>query len=1046
MIGKLARTFVCLAVAAFAQSQTGTLSGNLTGVTGKNGVVLILTDATSGVAQRVTVGTDGRFSIALPPGTYRVEVERDGFKQAARQNVEINTGAATQLNVTIEGGPAIETVELKAEAPAAQDDPPDIGRGFTSTTVRSVPVLDRNYQQLIGTMSGITPPVSRYPLAFDPQSSRQHNANGLPAYTNDHTSDGITIREPFTGELSVRVMPDEAVQQLNVRTSNYPPQHGFAAGSNTNVFLRPGTNGLHGSLFGFFSSDQLRTRNSFTPANVADPGMRNWQFGATAGGSLIPDRLFFFGSYEGTIRRGADLQFATVPTASLLAGNFAGTGATVFFPNTGTNGVARVPFGSNSIPSASFNPIAQSFLSFLPAANLPGLSNNLAANVPFRNRGNVLDGRADYRFTDAFSGFLRYGWSKFNTDEGSIFGPIVGGDAHAGLRNHHASASFVGNYHGIIGEFRVGYSRYRNQIMPGNETNILAQRLAAQGFGNGGIPSVTIEGLGTLGRPAYLPAKDVDNMYEGAANFHLFRARNQIVVGVDIRDLESRGFYNPLLGVNGGFFFGPGATSLAGGTTSANSAFVNSFASFLLGAPTTAGFFLPSDRPTYHQRLYAGFIGDTVRIHPKVAVDLGLRYEAYSPIGTSRNGASIFTPGSTSLSQTNEFGDYQWKNFSPRIGIAVRLAERTVVRTSYTINYFPVPFSLLPFNQSGVGTSQGVAGGFGFTSFQLPNLPAGATSTSAQNVPFFVNRLTDTPYVQSYFFMLQQSMPWGFLFDAAYVGNNARHLPGIRSLNAALPGTGVTGLPLGSNFSAGVFETSSGLNSNYNSLQVNLGKRLAKALSFQVGYTYGKALDRGTFLMNGTSFNSNYAPADWDRRHILAISHVIDLPFGAGTDRWNSGVIGKILGSWQINGLFHWATGAPFSVLADPLACNCPGNFGVFGNFVGGTFDTNGQASFNPAFFTAPSANSFGTSGRNMLRGPDLSVYNLALFKTFPVRENYRVELRGEAYNLLNSTQFGNPYSNVSFANFGQASVPGHMNGLFGGGGRLFMVGARILF
>ncbi len=1042
---------MCLSICALAgaqpQPQQGTLSGKLNGLRGNQTATVILTNVNTGASQRIPLNPDGSFSINVPPGTYKVDVERDGFRQTARQNLEVPAGGTAQIEVTIEGGPTIEAVEVKASAPAADTTPPEIGRSYTSSTVRLLPVFDRNYQELIGQMTGITPPVTAYPLTFDPQGTRQFNVNGLPVITNDSLSDGTTIREPFTNTLRIRVLPDEAVQQLNVVTSNYSARTGFAAGSVDNVFVRPGTNGLHGSLFGFVTGGFFRARDPFNVPGNPRPTLRDRQFGGTIGGALIPDRMFFFGSYQGDIHSGSSLQFATVPTPAEIGGNFSAAGIPIFNPATGTGaGIARSPFSGATIPSTSINPIAAAYASLLPAPNISGVTaNNFANNVQFVDRGNRADGKLDYHFTNNFTGFLRYGWSSYNARENSPFGAAFGGDTFANLRNHHASFSVAGNYRGIIAEFRAGYNRYRNLVRPTLTNNTLTNELGSLGFipvGSTNIPAVTIEGLGTLGTPINLPAKDIDNVYTGDANFHAYRGKNQIDFGISVRDLRSSGFPDFLLGSAGSFTFGPGATSSAGATITPGTAFASSFASFLLGAPGTRGIFNPAVTPDYHQRQYAAFLDDTIRMS-RLTAYFGVRYDVYSPVDVANS--TIFNPATAaaSLTTTNSINDYHLGNVAPRVGFAFRLTNQTVVRTGYAINYFPIPFSLLPVNFVGSGTSSGVVGSFSTVPFTVPTA---TTTATTPNIPYFVGDLKRTPYVQNYYFMIQQSAPWGFLLDAAYVGNLARQMPFIRSINVAAPGSGTAGVPFAAKGqTAPVFFEGNGLTSNYNALQVNLTKRLSKGASFAVAYTWSKALDYGTVLENPFSVRANYGPADWDRTQMLTITHVFDIPIGTGTNRWNQGVAAKILGNWKIAGLFHWATGAPFNIFADSLSCACPGVPAIFASAAAGT-NINGQASFNPALFSIPTGAGFGNLGRNAVRGPDFTNYNLSLIKAFPLAENRQVELRAEAYNILNSTQYGAPYNFVTLGNFGTTNNVNLLNGLFGGGPRTFILGARILF
>lgn len=1025
----------------------GRLSGNLTGLAGRHNVVIVLTEVNTGASQRVTPSADGRFDVAIAPGTYRIELQADNFKQPGRENLVVPAGGTTQIRVAIEGPPNEENVQIEADASLVQDEPSEFGRTYTTLTVHTLPVPDRNYQELAGLMPGITPPVVAFKGILDPQVSRQFTANGLPPYVNDQMSDGISVREPFSGVLPIRVLPNEAVQELQVRTTTFPASSGFASGAITNVFMRPGTNGLHGSLVGFFSDDFLQTGNPFNPPGNPAPTFHQWQFGATVGGALIPDRLFWFGSYQGSIDNGRGLEFATVPTAAMRAGSFAALGFPIYNPATGTpTGTLRIPFTGGLIGRPTFNPVAVAYLSFLPAATQPGLSNNLAADVPYGLHSHVPDLRMDYRFSNTFSGFLRYGWSDINSREGSIFGPVLGGTKFSALRNHHASISAEGNYHGILAEFRIGYSRYRNLLTSGELSSPLIAALPPAFRTAGGVPSITIDGLGTLGTPADFPSRDIDNVFEGGANFHANFRGNQFIFGMDVRDLSSSGFINPAFSSLGSFYFGPGPTSVVGATTAPGSALASSFASFLLGAPTTAGVFSYASNPAYHQRLYGLHIGDTLKLFTHLTIDLGLRYELYSPVDMgSATGSTIFNPATNTVTFGDAVGDYHYRNFAPRVGVAFSATDKTVVRTGYAIHYFPLPFSELGINPTGFGTSRGVVGSFASTAFTIPTA---VTTSLAATIPYTVNSLNRTPYVQSYYFLIQQSLPLGFLMDVGYVGNTGKALPYFVATNAAAPGTGLFGIPLRlSGQTAPITAERIGASSKYNSLQVNLTKRLSAGLSFAVAYTYSKALDYGwSSLTNPFSIRSNYGLSDFDRTHMLTISHVLAVPVGTGAHHLNQGLVGRMLASWQLSGIFRWASGTPYSALADSTSCNCPGVANVFANTVNAGA-INGEARFAPGSFTTPAANTFGTTNRNAFRGPDLATYDVALFKTFPFMENRKVELRGEVYNLFNATQFGNPYSNISLGTFGAASpAQSSVFDPISNSGRTFLLGMRILF
>ncbi|HEX5432210.1 MAG TPA: TonB-dependent receptor, partial [Bryobacteraceae bacterium] len=690
---KLLVLLISLGLAAAAVGQTGKLSGTISGQNAENnsGTAVILTNVNTGASQRVTVNPDGSFSANLAPGTYRVEVERNGRRQTATQNLEIAAGANSQMTMQIEGGANGETVQIEAQAPALEDEPPAVGRAYSTRSIRELPVFDRNYQELNGLPSGTTPPAEFSSVTTDPQRSRIYNTNGLPAFVNENLEDGTQNREPVTQTLSVRVLPDEAAKELQVETSNYPADLGFAAGAISNVSTRPGTNGAHGSLFGFFTNDRLSAHDPLVPAGVGEPTTHHSQYGGTLGGSLIPDKLFLFLSYQGSHDAGSALQYATVPTAAMLGGNFSGLGVTLFNPTTGVTtgpsaGTGRSPFAGGIIPAGSINPASRAILGALPGPNLPGFANNYAADVPQGIDSNVGDAKLDYRFSDALTGYLRYGISQFNANQGSIFGPIIGNPTGSGLRNHHAALSLVGNYHGILGELRLGYSRYRNQINSLANAGTLSPELASLGFTSGSLPPLTIEGLGTLGTAAGLPSKDVDNIYDGTANFHIVRGGNQISFGVTVRAERSDGFLDMLIGPFGpfgGFSFGPGATTLAGAAPGGpNSAFAGSIAAFLLGAPTTGGIFTPSVTPSFRQNQYSAYAQDLFHLGSRISIDLGARYDIFSPVTPNHTSGSFFNPtsGVSDLSTLLNRGDYDLNNISPRVGVAFQATKHTVFR------------------------------------------------------------------------------------------------------------------------------------------------------------------------------------------------------------------------------------------------------------------------------------------------------------------------------------------------------------------------------
>ncbi len=1035
---------VLLGSIAFGQS-TGKLTGRVSNSQGQgvpNAELRLKKGAD--VVKSATTASDGGFTFdSLPEDTYTVEIEAFGKTQKSPKPLTINPNSMSALEISFDESQTSTSakpteVEIKATSSTIQAESAEISRAYTTRTVRSLPLLDRQNQDLISLMPGVTPPVINSDRIADPQRSRIYNVNGLPSYANAYHQDGSYQNEQFSGSQS-RIAPNVAIQQLDVRTSNFNAEYGLAGGAHVNGVTRPGTNPLHGSLFGLHTNRFLTTRN---PMNFTtnDPGFNVNQFGGSVGGPIIKNKTFWFLGYEAFLRRGSILQFDSVPNAAMRSGNFSQIPGTIIFnPSSGnSSGMNRTPFPNGFIPQSSFNPASVRILSLLPLPNQPGDANNLVGSAMLREDQHRMDGKVDHRFSEKSTGFFRYGFTHGSVDQGSQLGAL-GNAAQAGLRNHNAVASLTQSFsNSLAAEFRLGYSRYRNEITPTALDGTINSDLSAIGFTQG-LPQINITGFGTLGLPSNYPSKPVNNTYEAATNWNWHNGMHHLKVGAQVVHIRADGFIDPAFSQRGTFNFGPGATSSPSGTGSIHNFSNNSFAAFLLGRPTNSGVSIYEQNPTYRQNLTSGYVTDTINLWKTVHLELGVRYDVFSPLRTRRdNGAASFDLAANTRSLSNGAGDYDLNNIAPRVGIVLRPIERIAIRAGYGLQYFSTPFLYAGLNQAAIATQSGLFGGFGSAPFALPSI----NSNTSTNQPFAqISKDSQTPYVQSFNFMVQSDLGNGFLMDIGYVGNLGRQLPYNRAMNFALPGAAGNGLPF-SQFgrTAGIDARGTGLNSNYNALQVNLTKRFAAGLSMAGAYTYGKVLDTGFNQVNPLNTRNNYGPADFDRTHILAVSHLWQLPFGAGSRFLSDGPLSQFLGSWQLNGILRWATGSAYSILSDPLSCNC---LGVTSVRAGGSTgrSINGQAGFDPANFSNPTSGTFGMIGRNVYRGPDFFTYDTSLFRSFPVGESFNFELRAEAYNVTNNTNLANPVALLSSRGAGQSTRT--INGAFG---RQFQLGVRLLF
>ncbi|MCL5746302.1 MAG: carboxypeptidase regulatory-like domain-containing protein [Acidobacteria bacterium] len=725
---KLTKLFLCLLFASaqliWAQAVGGTLSGKITAASGApvpNAAVTI-TNVTTGASQRALTGPDGNFSIAgLPPGTYKVDVESAGFKRTTQQNIELTTTGPAVVNITLEAGNVTQTVEIKAFAPVVQTENGETGIGFGTRPVRQWPVIDRNHQELVGLYSGVTPPIRAFEPVVDPMRNRLFSVNGQSPLANWWYIEGVINQEPFRGG-EVRVIPNEAIQQMNIVTSTHSAPLGFAGGSFTMTNMRGGTNEWHGSLFEFNQNNLFRNRNFFNQAGIDDPKVVYNQFGGTVGKSIITDKLFFFGSYQGQYDRNGNTQITTVPTAALRAGDLSAFPATTIYdPSTGTStGFGRQPFANNTIPSGFINPFSAALVNSLPLPNLPGLENNFVGNNYIRDDAQNADGRIDYHHSDRTSAFFRYGFSNFGVVQTSVLGPLGSDSGIDRLVSQNSVASITHSFgSGTIADGRRFRTRYRLRQHPLVFGGPLTSTSGVFTPFSDVAPAIQIEGMPGIGvTPAFAPTQGVDNTYEATTNWAMHTDKHNIKFGIDVRNLRAEGFPNLLLAPGGAATFGAGATALAS-TPGITNTFANSYAAFLLGAPTAAGFSAYGVEPSYRTTQYGAYLMDTFHPMRNLNVELGVRYDVFSPVSPQHSGQAMFyNPADNTVSYSGVGGidrnirDYDLNNVAPRIGFAWNVRNKTVIRGGYSINYFQMPLAFDGMMPTVLGTSAGTANAF----------------------------------------------------------------------------------------------------------------------------------------------------------------------------------------------------------------------------------------------------------------------------------------------------------------------------------------------
>ncbi|MDQ2901404.1 MAG: TonB-dependent receptor, partial [Acidobacteriota bacterium] len=876
--------------------------------------------------------------------------------------------------------------------------------------------------------------------------------------------------------------------------------------------LKSGTNQFHGSAYESNRVSALAARNFYDPAR----GHFTYNyFGGSIGGPIIKNKTFFFGDYLRIEDHSANNDRLTVPTAAERSGDLSVSPTPIYDPLTGDlkTGLGRTQFPGNIIPASRINPISQKILSsIIPQPNIPGtgtggLNQNYFINSPFFRNTDQFDIKVDHNQSDKDRFAVRYSYSRPVTTDASVYGIYggprgVGGSGFegTGIQGTHSGAI---NYDRIfsptlISQFRFGVNRYRNDAQQFGYGLATADALGIPGI-NGipwtsGPPQIALDNFGDpfIGFSASLPWIRAETNILFANTWTKTLGNHTVKFGFDMRRIRDDLLQTQTVNPRGRYHFTTNQTSISG----ANTSFGNSFASFLLDVPSEVGRDYPVAFPAYRAWEFFAYAGDKWTVTPKLTIDLGLRWEYYPPATPAHTGGfSQYDPSNNSLiiagigGNPSDLGlDKHYKDFAPRVGIAYRWNDKTVVRSGFGISYTPFPDNTYAYNYPikqnnvfstscpsycGVVLPSGQPATFqnGFPPFAPVVIPSNGIIPNADiNQSYIqINPHFREPYVESWNFAVQRALPFNLAFEAAYVGNHGVAQPVAYNLNAATTlNSGFAGQPLYQKFGKknGVTDYFTGYSSSYNSLQVKLDKRFSNGLALTTAYTYSKAMgmqSEDSGLDDYIDGRRNWRRVNFDRTHYFVQSYVYELPFGTGQKYLTSGPAGYILGGWQVNGILSIATGTPMTFGGDSGILNAPGNNNTLNYFGPGpipvtkgngrdatwftpticNFAGNGKPLVTQGCFAQPGAENggkpeFGNLGWNVLSGPGFWNLDASLFRNFQIRERMKLQFRAEGFSVVNTPQWNNPNTDIKSTNFGYITGSG--------GTRSIQLGAKLIF
>jgi hypothetical protein len=1067
----LAVLIVASPSASWAQAVTGTLLGSVTDAQGAGvpGATVTATETQTNIGRTAITNSSGHYVFTnLKDGIYRVEAEVSGFKKVVRDGVPVKVNSTVRIDLTLEVGAISETVEVVQATPALQTDRADIGRTIEGRQVQDLPLgQGRNFQGLWATVPGTVPLTRPHSQFFNPQDSQETKFNGQSRLSNNVQIDGLDDNHK-TGLLTVLIPSAESIDSVNITTSNFDAEFGRAGGSVTTVVLKSGTNQFKGTLFAFGNSEATQAKSFFASPTAKKPDTKYQQFGGNLGGPIIKGKLFFFTDYQRTVDNLGQLRRVVIPPAEWRSGDFSSATTTIYDPATGNaDGTGRQPFPGNIIPASRISPVARRILALVPSPNVPGVAfGQVNYELPTSEREkttNAVNVKLNYTPSNSDQLSMRFSYQRPEIFVPGTFGEIGGAGADfagTGSQNTYSSALTWTRTlsSSLIMEWRGGFSKYHNVAVSTGTGLTTSTEVGIPGANyddfSSGISRIVLQNGFTepmLGFAASLPWDRGETTVSVVGTLTKVAGNHTMKAGTELRHNED--FLLQIQdagGVRGEFQFN-GARTAIPTDTRAQAGLANAFAAFLLDVPGTIRRDVKViDRPgTKSWNVYA-FAQDKWQVTPKLTMDLGLRWEYYTPLVgiADKGGLSNYDPSNNTV-RIAGYGDVPqdigvkstWTNFAPRFGLAYRFNDETVARAGFGTTIVPFPDNRYAYNfpvkQTNVTTAPNsfapagkMQNGFGPPDF-FPIPTSGVVDASIPQLRnaqlFFVQPDLKEAKLHSWNVAFQRQLPWNLVAEAAYVGNVGRGiiLPDYNINAGQVLGADRDGQPYNALYGR-TAEVRSWLptNTHYNALQVKLDRRFRNGFLLNTSYTLSRAINYSeeTDVDTPADLERSKGRAGFDRTHAFAASFIWDTPFFKDSKT----ALHWVLGGWQVGGIFSAYSGRPVNFTAPGATLRAPDNTQrpdlngepeVFGDIGAG------KLYFDTSVFSAPAQNTWGNLTRNAsINGPGFWDVDLSLVKRFRFADRVSTELRVDAFNAFNHPNFARPNGAFGGSTFGQVT------------------------
>ncbi len=1072
----------CLAATpSLAQILYGSVVGVIKDAQGATvpGATVTIVNRDNNLTRDTVTNAVGAYTIVnVPPGRYDVKFSLTGFREAVRTGVPVSIGEVSRVDMTLEVGTLTEIITVASEVSLLKTDKADVSTELKSTEIVAMPLNRwRNYQALMNLVPGTMPMTFGNAETDTPARALATNINGQANTNNSTRTDGATNMNIWLPNHNMLISEAETIDTVNISTSSFDAEQGMAGGAAVTVITKSGTNRFRGSAFEFYNSEKLNANPRSFTAGAPPPKLplKSHNFGATLGGPLKKDKLFFFGSYARFKREFSLFTLFNVPDAALRAGDFSGTSQIIYDPLTGNpDGTGRTPFPGNRIPANRMDPIALKAMNNLyPLPNIQGigvggLTNNYRRQEDRTFDRQTYDLKLNWNRTSAHQIWLKGSYMDAVVDDlTNYLGPNPNAEGDGGFTKVYALTggstwTFTPT---LFMDMTLGWNKQKQDVLPPDfeDGNYGLDVLGIPGTNDqrdlggpadgryAGQPPFRMGSFSVIGnRDTWNPIFRDERTYSLALNLTKVAGRHEIRGGYFVNYLYLDHWQPGDAGAapRGDFVFNANTTGLRGGQTTN---FYNNFASFMLGLVGSPRKSFQNELMTTREWQHALYLRDRWQVGSKLTLDLGLRWEYY-PILKRADGRGIDRLDLRTLDViiAGRGGNPQdnglktgLDNFAPRFGAIYRINEKTVFRTGYGLTYnaqawgrpmrgdldYPVTVNTSFINPEAYGWYSTLAQGIPRTvspdisSGRIPlDRAAGFVTPEPDDV--------DRGYIQTWNVSFERRLPFDTSLTVGYVGAKGTGGFGWVDVNAPTSlGGGANSRPYASlGRLIDVRSWGGRLRTRYNSLQVAINKPFSRGLLFKGAYTLSKSMNEsdadgraGLNWNTPSELGRNWAPAGFDRRHNFQIGFAYALPWQKGDNGYGN-FFKAIVSDWQINGLFGAFSGIPFTVTASGATLNTPGNTQT-ADLVG-TFNVTGAIGgagpwFDRSAFATPTGVRFGNTGRNQFYGPGGYNLDLSVFRFIPIGGERRLEARVEAGNVLNHGVYNNPNGDLTSGNFG---------------------------